>query len=84
MLAKPKVRKQVQAIVKHAALNKIKVILLPLLYLDAKLRHYLQMRGGGGYHTWSKFQPDDENLLINTSELELPDLDHPRYKIDKG
>lgn len=26
MLAKPKLRKQVQAIVKHAALNKIKVV----------------------------------------------------------
>ena len=28
MLAKPKLRKQVQAIVKHAALSKIKVILI--------------------------------------------------------
>ena len=42
------------------------------------------MRGGGGYHTWSKFQPDDGNLLINTSDLELPDPNFPRYKIDKG
>ena len=42
------------------------------------------MRGGGGYHTLSPFQPDTGNLMINTCELELPDKAHPRYKINKG
>ena len=40
MLAKPKSREQVQAIVKHAALNKIKVYkILSLVYLDAYCYH---------------------------------------------
>lgn len=43
----------------------------------------IQMRGGGGYHTFSQFQPDDGNLLINTCDLQLSDIAHPRYKIDK-